>query len=417
MNISFMNKFLKKNYKKVIALLMCLAMIAAIPGTSYAITYSDITSDTIKEKEDKIAESEKKKEQLEQELSNMEVIKSKLEKEKKNLTNYVSELDKELASLETRIEELNTLITEKEAEIAEIEIELQQAIETEQAQYEAMKLRIQFMYEQGETNYLAMLMSAENFSDMLNKADYIEQLSAYDRQKLDEYVAITEYVTVCKEELETEKSLLDTAKEEVLIEQANVETLIAEKQVMIDEYQTNIATQEAAIQQYEDDLQMELDIISQLEAEVLEEKKEILLENGIVITYNGGKLTWPCPSYTRISSEFGWRIHPTLGVNKYHNGVDMAAPKGTDILAAYSGEVVAATYNSTMGNYVMMNHGNGFYTIYMHASKLCVSEGDIIVEGEKIAEVGSTGRSTGPHLHFGVRKDGEYVNPMDYLSR
>lgn len=417
MNISFMNNFLKKNYKKVIALLMCLAMIAAIPGTSYAITYSDITSDTIKEKEDKIAESEKKKEQLEQELSNMEVIKSKLEKEKKNLTNYVSELDKELASLETRIEELNTLITEKEAEIAEIEIELQQAIETEQAQYEAMKLRIQFMYEQGETNYLAMLMSAENFSDMLNKADYIEQLSAYDRQKLDEYVAITEYVTVCKEELETEKSLLDTAKEEVLIEQANVETLIAEKQVMIDEYQTNIATQEAAIQQYEDDLQMELDIISQLEAEVLEEKKEILLENGIVITYNGGKLTWPCPSYTRISSEFGWRIHPTLGVNKYHNGVDMAAPKGTDILAAYSGEVVAATYNSTMGNYVMMNHGNGFYTIYMHASKLCVSEGDIIVEGEKIAEVGSTGRSTGPHLHFGVRKDGEYVNPMDYLSR
>ena len=94
----------------------------------------------------------------------------------------------------------------------------------------------------------------------------------------------------------------------------------------------------------------------------------------------------------------------------------MAAPKGTDILAAFSGEVVAAAYNSTMGNYVMMNHGNGVYTIYMHASKLCVSEGDIILEGEKIAEVGSTGRSTGPHLHFGVRKDGQYVNPMDYLD-
>lgn len=416
MNLSYMNNFLKRNYKKMIALLMCLAMMAAIPSTSYAITYSDITSDTIKEKEDKIAEAEKKKEQLEQELSNMEIIKSKLEKEKKNLTNYVSELDKELAALEARIEELNGLISTKEAEIAAIEIELQQAIETEQAQYEAMKLRIQFMYEQGETNYLAMLMSAENFSDMLNKADYIEQLSAYDRQKLDEYVAITQYVTICKEELEAEKSLLDTAKADVLIEQANITTLIAEKQVMIEDYQTDIATQEAAIQQYEDDLQMELEIISQLEAEVLEEKKEILLENGIVITYDGGKLTWPCPSYTRISSPFGWRIHPTLGVNKFHNGVDMAAPKGTDILAAYSGEVVAATYNSTMGNYVMMNHGNGFYTIYMHASKLCVSQGDIIIEGEKIAEVGSTGRSTGPHLHFGVRKDGEYVNPMNYLD-
>ena len=141
------------------------------------------------------------------------------------------------------------------------------------------------------------------------------------------------------------------------------------------------------------------------------------MENGIAVSYNGEKMTWPCPSYTRISSEYGWRIHPTLGVNKYHNGVDMAAPKGPNSLAAFSGEVVAATYNSTMGNYVLMNHGNGYYTIYMHASKLCVTPGEIVVEGEKIAEVGSTGRSTGPHLHFGVRKNGEYVNPMDYLKR
>lgn len=416
MNISSMNKFLSRNYKKIIALFLCAVVLTAIPSTSYAITYSDITSDTIREKEDKIAAAETEKAQLEQELSNMETIKAKLEKEKKNLTNYVAELDKQLEALEARIEELNGLIAEKEVEIAEVEIELQEAIETEEAQYEAMKLRIQFMYEQGETNYLAMLMSAENFSDMLNKADYIEQLSAYDRQKLDEYVAITEYVTLCKEELEAQKSVLDTAKADVVTEQENISALIVEKQEMIDAYQSNILTQEAAIQEYEDDLQIQLEIISQLEADILAEKKEILLENGIVITYNGGKLTWPCPSYTRISSPFGWRIHPTLGVNKFHNGVDMAAPKGTDILAAYSGEVVAATYNSSMGNYVMMNHGNGFYTIYMHASKLCVSPGDIIIEGEKIAEVGSTGRSTGPHLHFGIRKDGEYVDPMDYLD-
>ena len=171
------------------------------------------------------------------------------------------------------------------------------------------------------------------------------------------------------------------------------------------------------IAEYEEDLKFQDNLIKQWESEILNEKKEILLANGIKVSYSGEKLTWPCPSYTRISSEFGWRIHPTLGVNKFHNGVDMAAPKGTNILAAYSGEVVDATYNSSMGNYVLLNHGNGFYTIYMHASKLCVSPGDIVVEGEKIAEVGSTGRSTGPHLHFGVRKDGEYVNPMDYLNK
>lgn len=413
---SIMNTFFQKHSKKIIILLLCVIVVTVFPSQSYAITYSDITSDTIKDKEDKISAAEAQKKELEESLSNLEKIKADLEKQKSDLTNYVVELDKQLAELQARIEELNGLIATKEAEIAQAEAELQEAIATEEAQYEAMKLRIQFMYEQGESNYLAMLFSAEDFSDMLNKADYIEQLSAYDRQKLDEYVATTEYVRLCKEDLEAQKGVLDQAKADVVIEQGYVENLIADKKEIIDDYESDIANQEALIQEYEDDLAFQESVISQYEAEILEEKKEILLENGIVLTYDGSKLTWPCPSYTRISSAFGWRIHPTLGVNKFHNGVDMAAPTGSDILAAYSGEVVAATYNSSMGNYVMLNHGNGFYTIYMHASKLCVSPGDIVVEGEKIAEVGSTGRSTGPHLHFGVRKNGEYVNPMDYLN-
>lgn len=411
-----MNKFFVKHSKKIITLLLCLAMVFGLPDKSYAISYSDITSDAIKEKENQILEAEQKKQELENNLSNLEEMKEELENSRDDLKKYVEELDIKLAGIEAKIEELNVLITAKEAEIVEAEIELAEAIETETAQYEAMKLRIQFMYEQGESNYFAMLLSAENFSDMLNKADYIEQLSAYDRQKLDEYAATTEYVRVCKAELEAQKGLLDEAKAVVVIEQQNVEDLITAKQETLTEYETDIANKEAAIAEYEEQLALENEIISALEAQVLEEKREILADNGIVLTYEGGKFTWPCPSYTRISSPYGWRMHPTLGINKFHNGVDMAAPKGTNILAAYSGEVVAAAYNSTMGNYVMMNHGNGVYTIYMHASKLCVSEGDIILEGEKIAEVGSTGRSTGPHLHFGVRKDGQYVNPMDYLD-
>lgn len=411
-----MKKFFTKHIKKIIVVLMCIAVMTSLPGQSYAITYADITSDAIKDKEDKISAAEDEKKALEDSLAALEEKKAALEKDKKNLSNYVKELDTQLAEIEAQIEELNVQITVKEAEIEEAEKELQGAIETEQAQYEAMKKRIQFMYEQGESNYFAMLLSAEDFSDMLNKADYIEQLSAYDRQKLDEYVAITQYVRLCKSELELQKQVLDKTKEGVVLRQGEIESLIAAKMVRIQEFETDIATKQAAIDEYEEDLKFQNELISQLEAEVKEAKKEILLENGISISYNGEKLIWPCPSYTRISSPFGWRIHPTLGVNKFHNGVDMAAPKGTDILAAFSGEVVAATYNSTMGNYVMMNHGNGFYTIYMHASKLCVSPGDIIIEGEKIAEVGSTGRSTGPHLHFGVRKNGEYVDPMDYLN-
>ncbi len=126
--------------------------------------------------------------------------------------------------------------------------------------------------------------------------------------------------------------------------------------------------------------------------------------------------TWPAPNYTRISDDYGYRMHPILGVQQFHNGVDMAAPSGSPILAAYDGEVVAASYSSSMGNYIMINHGDSLYSIYMHASALYVSKGDVVSKGQKIAAVGSTGRSTGPHLHFGVRLNGEYVSPWTYLT-
>ena len=122
-------------------------------------------------------------------------------------------------------------------------------------------------------------------------------------------------------------------------------------------------------------------------------------------------------AYTRISSPFGYRMHPTLGVMKFHNGVDLAAPAGSAILAAYDGTVISAAYNDSMGNYVMINHGDGVYTIYMHASALYVSTGQKVSKGDTIAAVGTTGRSTGNHLHFGVRVNGEYVDPMGYISK
>lgn len=411
-----MKNFFIKHGRKLLILLLCICVMVAVPMPTYALTLNDITSDAIKDKENQISQAEKEKEALENSLKELENMKKALEKDKKNLSKYVKELDKQLAELEKQIEELNVQIAAKEAEIEKTEEELRVAIEVETAQYEAMKRRIQFMYEQGGSNYLTLLFGAKDFSDMLNKADYIEQLSAYDRKKLDEYVAITQYVRLCKEQLEAQKEVLDKTKEGVVKRQDEVEDLIKDKQAEIERYETDIATKQAAIDEYEEDLKFQEELISQLEAQIQEEKREILLENGISISYSGEKMTWPCPSYTRISSPFGWRIHPTLGVNKFHNGVDMASKKGTPILAAYSGEVVAATYNATMGNYVLINHGNGYYTIYMHASKLLVSPGQIVIEGDKIAEVGSTGRSTGPHLHFGVRKNGEYVNPMNYLK-
>ena len=126
--------------------------------------------------------------------------------------------------------------------------------------------------------------------------------------------------------------------------------------------------------------------------------------------------TWPAPSYTRISDDFGMRTHPTLGIRMMHNGIDLAAPGGSPILAAYAGTVVASAYSASMGNYIMIDHGDGLYTIYMHASRLSVSKGAEVTAGQTIGAVGTTGRSTGNHLHFGVRLNGSYVSPWNYLK-
>ena len=196
-----------------------------------------------------------------------------------------------------------------------------------------------------------------------------------------------------------------------------LEELIEEKNQMLTAFENDINNKTQAIKEYEAEIKEQDELISALEAAVEAERKQILKQNGIVLEYDGGAFKFPVAKYTRVSSEFGWRIHPTLGYNKFHNGIDLASPSGTAIYAAYSGTVVAATYSSTMGNYVMINHGSGLYTIYMHASKLYVKKDDIVARGDTIAAVGSTGRSTGPHLHFGVRLNGEYVNPRNYILK
>ena len=209
---------------------------------------------------------------------------------------------------------------------------------------------------------------------------------------------------------------MEEAKVQVEQEQESLETLISEKQTEIDAYQADINDKEAVLKAYEAEIAARNAEIKALEDAVKAEQAALEAASNPKRTYDGGMFAWPAPSYTRISDDYGNRIHPTLGVNRFHNGVDMAAPGGSPILAAYNGTVVAAAYNSSMGNYIMIDHGDNLFTIYMHASALYVSKGAEVVKGQKIAAVGTTGRSTGNHLHFSVRLNGNYVSPWGYLK-
>ena len=375
---------------------------------------SELTNDSIKQKEAEINKAKDEKKALQSGLTNVKEIKKQLEKSKAELADYVEELDAEHVAIQNKINDLKNLIMEKEEEIDQKAQELTEALSVQQAQYEAMKSRIKFMYEKGDSLSLELLFGSDSFGDMLSKAEYIEMLSAYDRRMLDEYVAYAEYVALCKQSLEEEKEVLDEAKAAVEEEEASLNELIEAKEQEMYRVSGDIQNKEAAIREYEADIAEQNDAIKALEAAVAEERKKLAAEQGR--KYDGGMFTWPAPSYTRISDEYGNRMHPTLGIQKFHNGIDMAAPGGSAILAAYNGKVVAADYNGSMGNYIMIDHGDSLYTIYMHASALYVSKGAEVSKGDKIAAVGSTGRSTGNHLHFSVRLNGNYVNPRNYLG-
>ncbi len=406
---------MKKRKNRIASLLAAMILAGALPPlpVSSADTAETIQS-SIKEKENAIGEAQKQKQSLESGLTDVKKLVGELENSKKNLSDYVAKLDANLAEIEAKIEELRELISEKEEEIEETEAALEEAIAKAQAQYAAMKQRIRFMYERGQTFYLDLIFSSQSFGDILSHTESVQKIVAYDRKMLEEYERTRERTAELKEELEAEKIVLDAAKEAVEEEQAAVNALIDSKEQEIKSYEADISNKSQLIKEYENEIAAQNAVIAELERAVAEEKQRLAEANKR--RYDGGKFKWPAPSYTRISDDYGNRIHPTLGVQQFHNGVDMAAPSGSPVLAAYDGDVVAADYNGSMGNYIMLDHGDGLYTIYMHASALYVSKGAHVARGDKIAAVGSTGRSTGPHLHFSVRLNGSYVSPWNYLS-
>lgn len=401
--------------------LLCLGLACAAavvlqfqPAAGQNVWASELTNDKIKETEAEIADAKEMKKQLQNDLTDVKKIKEELEQSKASLSQYVAQLDGELEEAQDKIEALKDQIAEKEEELAQTKQELEAALEDQEQQYAAMKKRIQFMYESGDALYMELLFTAAGFSDMLNKAEYIEMLSAYDREQLDAYVDARRLIELYQEQLEEEKSYLEEARAVVEKEEEALHTLIEEKERTITAVTNDINNKEAAIAAYEADIKEQNETIAVLERIVAEEKER--LEEEQRRRYDGGMFAWPAPSYTRISDDYGNRIHPILNVKQFHNGVDMAAPGGTPILAAYDGEVVASAYSGSMGNYIMIDHGDGLYTIYMHAASLLVSKGATVTKGQKIATVGTTGRSTGNHLHFSVRLNGSYVSPWNYLG-
>lgn len=411
----------KKQKKCFVSLGMAAALAAAISlGGSehvYATDLSGITSDSIEAKKNEVADAKKEQNSIKNSISDIKNVISKLQNQKADLNKYISGLDSSMAGIQSNISKYENMIQEKESEILRKQSELEQAkIETEQ-QHDAMVQHIQYMYEQGTSSYFEVILQANSFADLLNRAEYMESVTAYDNQVLEEFVLQCEYIELCKQSLELEKTSLDESKQALEIEKSNLEVIRKQKAADLAAYEDDISITKEQLKELEADLQYQTNLISSLEKEITEEQKEILRKNNMNLGYSSDGFAFPAPSYVAVTSEFGWRSDPFTGLKAYHNGVDLAAAEGTPIVAAYDGIVGQASYNASMGNYIYLEHGDGLRTIYLHASKLYVSKDDVVHKGDVIGAVGTTGRSTGPHLHFSVRLNGEYVSPWNYLTR
>lgn len=369
-----------------------------------------------------VEEAKEKASTLEDEKKEIETTLKELEGLKNDAAGYIKNLDATLDSLNKQLNALQSQIGTKEAELETANADLETAKQTMDRQYQDMKLRIQYMYEKGETNYIDLLFKSGDLTQLFNRAEYIRSIAAYDRKMLENFKRSKEEVEQREQVLLAEHEELKAFETAANQKQQDVERLIEKKNAELVNYQNQISASEGSLADLEKDIAEQEQHIKNMEAEIRKKEEEARkAAEKAGKTYNtvaigNIKFIWPCPSSSRITSNFGDRESPTEGASSNHKGIDIGAATGNSILAAASGTVTISTYSYSAGNYIMIHHGGGVYTVYMHCSELLVSAGQEVTQGQVIAKVGSTGYSTGPHLHFGIRVDGSYVNPAKYVS-
>ena len=328
----------------------------------------------------------------------------------------VADLNNSILTYENEIQELNTKLTQLEESISQKEKDL-----TEKKK--VLEDRLVAMYMKKETTFLDVVLSGK-LMNFISNQDMMKQITEYDNKLITE-------VNELKKSLESEKTEVETVKKDKEQKTAELQKLKAEKE----EKAANLTDEQKELEKKLSEYKSQAEEYAKLERQAIAKEEAARKaaqkasknntntsgsnsSNGgqtNTTPYTGGKLGWPCPSSSRITSPYGYRI--LFGVRDFHTGVDIGATTGSNIVAAESGTVILANYgwNGGYGNYIILSHGNGITTRYAHASQLYVTAGQTVSKGQVIAAVGTTGNSTGPHLHFEVRVNGSHTNPLNYL--
>ena len=323
----------------------------------------------------------------------------------KSLGDQVNSLEQQINSKQSDIDELEASISEAQAKLETLEEELAAAEEKVNTQNENLNARLRNMYKNGSVGFIDVLMDSGSFSEFLNNLSLGEKVYTSDQDVLEELQKAYDEIDAKKKEIETLQAELSESKATMEEEKSSLE---ADK-ASVEKKKSEIAADSA-------ETQRELDKL-EADAQALTSSIRDSGSSSSSSKYNGGIMAWPVPSCHTVSSGYGGRIHPTTGKYKFHGGLDIPGSYGSAIVAANSGKVIwAGNRGDSYGNYVIIDHGGGVSTLYGHSSKVLVSTGQSVSRGQRIANVGSTGRSTGPHCHFEVRINGSRVNPTPYVN-
>ena len=400
-------------------LCICLAAATVTVGAAFAVAAATTSATQFADNKDVISyqesikELEAKQKELKDKLKNVQSNRYTAQQKSAYYNELILSTEKKIETAQNLLDALTVQIGEKENAIAEKEVEITEKTAEVNTTREKFLLMIRAQYESENTDALSVVVGADDMSDLLSRVENAANLLSYNSKLLEKFK--TE-----KQQLEDMKSVLESTKAELESTKAEQETYAEEllkEQSALEEQKGDSDRYIASLRKTEAQITAEYEAAQKAEAEENARLENLLkqLAKANQSDYVGGKFIWPCDlSVKRISSTYGYRTYYIYGkkVTDFHRGIDIPSAVGTDIYAAQTGKVVVAERHSSYGNYIVVDHGGGISTLYAHCSKLLVSVGDTVKQGDHIAEMGATGNVTGPHLHFEVRVDGKIQDPI-----
>ena len=384
----------------LLAVVLLVPLSVVVAPDAMAVTQAEI--DSLKAN---AGDLDRQKADLQKQLKAISADKNKAMDQKQLLEQQIDVIQAEIRNINQQITKYDELITQAQTGIAQTEQEEAQL-------YELFCQRVRYMEEEGDVNYWAILFNATSFSDLLDRFIMVDEIMEYDNAVMDSLISTRKQLQESKTQLETARKEQQAAKDRQVTARKELESRESE----VDKLLAQINKEKKAVEHEVKELEA---LAKQMDAEIKKKQKELaaqLAAQGKKITSEKG-YKWPLTDYTNLSSLYAGRIDPFTGKKATHSGIDVPAPKGVKILSAKSGVVLTSAYNKGgYGNYVVVDHGNGNTTLYAHMSSRSVKAGDVVKQGDVLGLVGTTGRSTGNHLHYEIRENDVRIDPVTRYS-